>query len=98
MPFQDYVALMKQEALSEYQQDRRTHPRLTQGRLWAPASRKSQRDQIKHLHHECPARDDASFCLLRSCATFPTGGAEPASRRRPTRGSLPIPLVPDCQA
>ncbi len=35
MPFQDYVALMKQEARSEYRQYLRTHPRLTQGRLWA---------------------------------------------------------------
>jgi hypothetical protein len=35
MPFQQYVALMKQEARSEYQQYLRTHPRLTQGRLWA---------------------------------------------------------------
>ena len=35
MPFQDYVALMKQEARSEYQQHLCTHPRLTQGRLWA---------------------------------------------------------------
>jgi len=35
MPFQDYVMLMKQEARSEYQQYLRTHPRLTQGRLWA---------------------------------------------------------------
>ena len=35
MPFQEYVALMKQEARSEYQQYLRTHPRLTQGRLWA---------------------------------------------------------------
>jgi hypothetical protein len=35
MPFQDYVALMKREARSEYQQYLRTHPRLTQGRLWA---------------------------------------------------------------
>jgi len=26
---------MKQEARSEYQQYLRTHPRLTQGRLWA---------------------------------------------------------------
>jgi hypothetical protein len=35
MPFEEYVALMKQEARSEYQQYLRTHPRLTQGRLWA---------------------------------------------------------------
>ena len=35
LPFQDYVALMKREARSEYQQYLRTHPRLTQGRLWA---------------------------------------------------------------
>ncbi len=35
MPFQEYVALMKQEARSEYQHYLRTHPRLTQGRLWA---------------------------------------------------------------
>jgi hypothetical protein len=35
MPFQDYVMLMKQEARSEYRQYLRTHPRLTQGRLWA---------------------------------------------------------------
>jgi len=31
MPFEDYVALMKQEARSEYQQYLRTHPRLTLG-------------------------------------------------------------------
>jgi hypothetical protein len=35
MPFEDYVALMKQEARSGYQQYLRTHPRLTQARLWA---------------------------------------------------------------
>jgi hypothetical protein len=35
MPFGEYVALMKQEARSEYQQYVRTHPRLTQGLLWA---------------------------------------------------------------
>jgi hypothetical protein len=35
MPFEEYVALMKQEARSEYQQYLRAHPRLTQGRLWA---------------------------------------------------------------
>jgi hypothetical protein len=35
MPFGEYVALMKQEARSEEQQYVRTHPRLTQGRLWA---------------------------------------------------------------
>ena len=35
MPFEDYVALMKREARSEYRQYLHTHPRLTQGRLWA---------------------------------------------------------------
>ena len=35
LPFQEYVALMKGQASSEYQQYLRTHPRLTQGRLWA---------------------------------------------------------------
>ena len=35
MPFEDYVALMKREARSEYQHYLHTHPRLTQGRLWA---------------------------------------------------------------
>ncbi len=35
MPFEEYVALMKREARSEYQQYLRTRPRLTQGRLWA---------------------------------------------------------------
>jgi hypothetical protein len=35
MPFEEYVALMKREARSEYRQYLRTHPRLTQGRLWA---------------------------------------------------------------
>jgi hypothetical protein len=35
MPFQEYVALMKREARSEYQHYLRTHPRLPQGRLWA---------------------------------------------------------------
>jgi transposase InsO family protein len=35
MPFEDYVALMKREARSEYQQSLRTHPRLTRGRTWA---------------------------------------------------------------
>ncbi len=35
MPFEDYVALMKREARSEYRQYLRTHPRLAQGRLWA---------------------------------------------------------------
>jgi hypothetical protein len=35
MPFEEYVALMKQEARSEYRQYLRTHPRLAQGRLWA---------------------------------------------------------------
>ena len=35
MPFGEYVELMKREARSEYRQYLRTHPRLTQGRLWA---------------------------------------------------------------
>jgi Integrase core domain len=35
MPFEEYVGLMKQEARSDYQQYLRTHPRLSQGRLWA---------------------------------------------------------------
>jgi len=35
LPFEDYVALMKREARSEYRQYLRTHPRLTQARLWA---------------------------------------------------------------
>jgi hypothetical protein len=35
LPFQDYVALMKREARSEYRQYLRTHPRLAQGFLWA---------------------------------------------------------------
>jgi hypothetical protein len=35
MPFEEYVALMKREARSEYRQYLRTHPKLTQGRLWA---------------------------------------------------------------
>jgi hypothetical protein len=35
MPFQEYVTLMKQEARSEYRRYLSTHPRLTQGRLWA---------------------------------------------------------------
>jgi hypothetical protein len=35
MPFQEYVAGISQEARSEYQRYLRTHPRLTQGRLWA---------------------------------------------------------------
>ncbi len=35
MPFEDYVALMKREARSEYREYLRTHPRMTQGRLWA---------------------------------------------------------------
>ena len=35
LPFGEYVERMKQEARSEYQQYLRTHPRLTQGRLWA---------------------------------------------------------------
>jgi hypothetical protein len=34
MPFEEYVGLMKREARSEYRQYLRTHPRLTQGRLW----------------------------------------------------------------
>lgn len=34
MPFEEYVALMKREARSEYRQYLRTHPRLVQGRLW----------------------------------------------------------------
>ena len=35
MPFEEYVALMKREACSEYRQSLRTRPRLTQGRRWA---------------------------------------------------------------
>jgi hypothetical protein len=35
VPFGEYVELMKREARSEYQQYVHTHPRLTQGRLWA---------------------------------------------------------------
>lgn len=35
VPFEEYVALMKQEARSEYRRYLRTHPRLTQGHLWA---------------------------------------------------------------
>lgn|SRR5512135_1525897 len=35
MSFEDYVALMKREARSEYRQYLRTHPKLTQARLWA---------------------------------------------------------------
>jgi hypothetical protein len=35
IPFEDYVALMKREARSEYQHYLHTHSRLTQGRLWA---------------------------------------------------------------
>jgi hypothetical protein len=35
LPFQEYVALMKREARSEYQYYLRTHKKLTQGRLWA---------------------------------------------------------------
>ena len=35
LSFGEYVELMKREARSEYQQYRRTHPRLTQGRLWS---------------------------------------------------------------
>jgi len=34
MPFEEYVALMKREARSEYRQYLHTHPRLTQGQLW----------------------------------------------------------------
>jgi len=34
LPFQEYVTLMKQEARSEYREYLRTHPRLTQARLW----------------------------------------------------------------
>ncbi len=35
MPFEEYVELMKQEARSEYRRYLQTHPRLSQGRLWA---------------------------------------------------------------
>ncbi len=35
MPFQEYVALMKREARSEYRQYLHTHARYHQGRLWA---------------------------------------------------------------
>ena len=35
VPFEEYVTLMKQEARSEYRRYLRTHPRLTQARLWA---------------------------------------------------------------
>jgi len=35
VPFEEDVALMKQEARSEYRRYLQTHPRLTQGRLWA---------------------------------------------------------------
>jgi hypothetical protein len=35
VPFEEYVELMKQEARSEYRRYLHTHPRLTQGRLWA---------------------------------------------------------------
>ena len=35
MSFEAYVTLMKGEARSEYQHYLRSHPRLTQGRLWA---------------------------------------------------------------
>jgi hypothetical protein len=35
LPFEEYVSLMKQEARSEYRRYLRTHPRLTQGLLWA---------------------------------------------------------------
>jgi hypothetical protein len=34
LPFEEYVSLMKQQARSEYRQYMRTHPRLTQARLW----------------------------------------------------------------
>jgi len=35
MLFEEYVTLMQQEARSEYRRYLRTHPRFTQGRLWA---------------------------------------------------------------
>jgi hypothetical protein len=35
MPFEEYVALMKQEARSEYRQYLLTQKRPSQGRLWA---------------------------------------------------------------
>jgi hypothetical protein len=35
VPFEESVELMKQEARSEYRRYLQTHPRLTQGRLWA---------------------------------------------------------------
>ncbi len=35
IPFEDYVALMRREARSEYRHYLHTHPRLAQGRLWA---------------------------------------------------------------
>jgi hypothetical protein len=35
LPFDEYVALMMQEARSEYRRYLQTHVRLTQGRLWA---------------------------------------------------------------
>jgi hypothetical protein len=35
MPFEEDIALMKQEARSEYRQYLQTHPTLSQGRLWA---------------------------------------------------------------
>lgn len=35
VPFDEYVELMKQEARSEYRRYLQTHPRLSQGRLWA---------------------------------------------------------------
>jgi transposase InsO family protein len=35
MPFEEYVTLMKGEARSEYRQYLRSHPKLSQGRLWA---------------------------------------------------------------
>jgi hypothetical protein len=34
LPFEEYVALMKQEARSEYRRYLQTHSRLVQGRLW----------------------------------------------------------------
>src|SRR6266567_4714410 len=54
-----------------------------------------QREGIKRLHQECPTREDASRCLLRSWVACSTCGAGPASRRRPALGSLYIPLVSD---
>jgi hypothetical protein len=35
MPFEEYVALMRREARSEYRHYLHTRPRLAQGRLWA---------------------------------------------------------------